>query len=108
MSNITYTFNKEKRYLTRGINQELPLELQILIWSMVDHIVDSKTLTDYLQVFNFDVKGDALIIRHSQEQPEYIKEHKIKMNQNYRSVVGRKVYVIDDVKHCTMLWSNEY
>ncbi|MCF7926309.1 MAG: DUF960 domain-containing protein [Candidatus Izimaplasma sp.] len=108
MSEIKYTFDKENRYLTKGINQELPLELQVLLWSMVGHLVDSTTPTDYLQVFNFDMKDEVLIIKHSQEQPEYVKEHKVKMKQNYRSIVGRKVYIIDDIEHCTMLWSNEY
>ena len=40
------------RYLTKGINEEVPLNLQILLWSMIDSTLIKK---DYLQVFNIKV-----------------------------------------------------
>ena len=40
------------RYLTKGINEEVPLNLQILLWSMIDSTLIKK---DYLQVFNIKI-----------------------------------------------------
>ena len=40
------------RYLTKGINEEVPLNLQILLWSMIDSNLIKK---DYLQVFNIKI-----------------------------------------------------
>ena len=40
-------FNKE-RYLTRGISNEIPLEIQILLWSIIDKI---NVMKEYLKVF---------------------------------------------------------
>ena len=60
------------RYLTKGINEEVPLNLQILLWSMIDSTLIKK---DYLQVFNIKVvnkNANLIEITHSQEQPEYV------------------------------------
>lgn len=108
MTEVNYTFNKEKRYLTQGINRELPFELQIYIWNLVDQLVESTETVDYLQVIHMTIEGNSLIIKHSQEQPEYVKEHRLAMKDEYREVIGRKIYLIDDIDHSTMLWSNEY
>jgi hypothetical protein len=40
------------RYLTKGINEEVPLNLQILLWSMIDSTLIKK---DYLQVFKIKI-----------------------------------------------------
>ena len=42
-------FEKSKgRYLTRGVDAEIPIELQVLMWQAVDQMPEPK---DYLQVF---------------------------------------------------------
>ena len=42
-------FEKSKgRYLTRGVDAEIPIELQVLMWQAVDRMPEPK---DYLQVF---------------------------------------------------------
>ena len=51
------------RYLTREVSNEIPLEIQILLWSMIDGLNVKK---DYLQVFEIDPIGVNLIkIEHS-------------------------------------------
>ena len=40
------------RYITKGINHELPMELTIFLWSRVDALkLESDGNMDYLQVF---------------------------------------------------------
>lgn len=59
-------FDKENRYITRGINEKIDLQLQILLWSLVD---DLKVEKDYLQVFKLSRVGDFINIEHTQEVP---------------------------------------
>ena len=64
-------FDKEKRYVTCGIDQRLPQDLQRLIWTSVDaRILFSDEKIDYLQVFTFKkIDGEILALHHEQEQP---------------------------------------
>lgn len=90
------------RYLTKGINEELPLNLQILLWSMIDTLLIEK---DYLQVFNIKViRGNLLEITHSQEQPTY--KHTIQAAGEIER--DMKIFVIDDGEQSTMLFAEEY
>lgn len=57
-----------KRFVTSGIAEKVPLELQVIMWDMVDAMDDPK---DYLQVFDLSAENGKQKIVHSQEQPEY-------------------------------------
>lgn len=92
------------RYLTKGINEEVPLNLQILLWSMIDTLLIEK---DYLQVFKIKIinkNANLIEIVHMQEQPEYKK-----IIQAVAKVEREmKIYVIDDGENTTMLFAEEY
>lgn len=98
----------EKRYITKGISSEIPIYLQDLMWLMIDSMEVSKK--DYLQVFileRVDVYGKTFQkITHSQEQPEYKNSMVVPVDE--KEVFEGKVFVIDDVSHCTMLLAEEY
>ena len=90
------------RYITKGINEELPLSIQILLWSLVDSLLIEK---DYLQIFTIKIiRGNLLEITHSQEKPVY--------TQTIQAVgdIDRdiKVYIIDSEEYSTMLFAEEY
>lgn len=92
----------KKRYLTRGVDSEIPLDIQIFMWEVVDKMPEPK---DYLQVFGLTEQNGLQVIHHTAEQPEY--------NMTYilptmTKTVTAKVYVIDDDEHCTMLLADEY
>ena len=95
-------FNKE-RYLTRGVSNEIPLEIQILLWSMIDGLNVKK---DYLQVFEIEpIKDNLLKIEHRQEVPKYKKEIIVR-NRGIKSKI--KLFVIDEGDYSTMMLSEEY
>lgn len=95
-------FDKD-RYLTRGVSKEIPLEIQILLWSMIGEI---KIKKDYLQVFEIEpIKNSLLKIEHRQEVPKYKKEH-VAVNTGINSKA--KIFVIDDGEYSTMMLSSEY
>ncbi len=108
MINKKYSFNPESRYLTRGINSEVPLSMQMLLWDIIDRVVASDIDTDYLSVFKFKEDNNNVIVIYSQEEPSYIQEHPFKMQENYRVLIGKTIFVIDDVTHSTMLLASEY
>ncbi len=98
-----------QRYMTRGVEKRLPLELQMLLWNMIDELKIQYKDLDYLQVFelyiedfNEDVRIQGII--HKQEIPQYEKEYKVTVD----NPVNLKVFVIDDKTHCTMLLAEEY
>ena len=89
------------RYLTKGVQTEIPLVLQIFMWECIDRLHEPK---DYLQVFNLEALEGVQRISHSSEEPEYKMEYLMPSEPP----VTQKVYVIDDGDHSTMLLAEEY
>ena len=92
---------QNKRFLTRGVQVEIPVELQLFLWNCIDQLPEER---DYFQVFKLDVCNGKQHIHHFSEQPEYSKEYTIDL----ANPVNQKVYVIDDIDHSTMLLAEEY
>lgn len=88
------------RYSTSEISSDLPLDLQLLLWGLIDQLEKR----DYLQVFDLSLTDQGQRIVHSQEQPPYRAEYII----NTLASRQGKVFVVDDKTHTTMLWSHQY
>ena len=73
-------FKKENRYVSRQVNEVVPIQLQILMWSMIDSLKEKKKL-DYLQIFRLKVKGDKVLIEHEQEVPPYKEKYEYSCNK---------------------------
>lgn len=91
----------QNRYLTKGVQSEIPIELQIFIWDCIDRLPDE---ADYFQVFVLSSSNGKQHIRHFSEQPEFKAEYDI----STQNPITSKVYVIDDSDHTTMLLAEEY
>ena len=91
-----------QRYLTRGVQSEIPLKLQIFMWECIDALPPD---CDYFQVFELENLNGIQRITHFSEQPEYSMEYLLPIITN---PITAKVYVIDDGDHCTMLLAEEY
>ena len=102
---------KINRYITRGISEQLSLDLQILLWNMVKE-KDNQDHTDYLHIFRLQEDENILSITHEQEQPTYKLEHHYTNYVKNQNAVPKKVYVIreDDVDtfYYVMLLPEEY
>ena len=92
---------QNKRFLTRGVQAEIPIELQLFLWNCIDQLPQER---DYFQVFKLDVANGKQHIHHISEQPEYSQDYMI----DIANPVNQKVYVIDDNDHSTMLLAEEY
>lgn len=100
----------DNRRATRGVFNSVPHELQGYLWKLITDLLISDIEVDYLQVFEFNKKDDrTLEITHKQEVPELVNTYFINLDSNsINKLVDKKIYVIDDITHSTMLFSDEY
>ena len=94
---------KNKRFITKGAESDVPLLLQLFMWECIDEMQEPK---DYLQVFEFMLSDNKQKIIHSQEEPEYKREYLLKLSDTL-FYIG-KIFIIDDGEHSTMLLASEY
>lgn len=101
-------FKKDNRYVTRGINEEVDIRLQLIMWNMIDKLNDEGNVElDYLQVFKLRKEGNKIVINQSQEVPEYSCTYEIEIE--YIQIDNEiKLYVIDSGEYSTMLFPSEY
>ena len=101
-------FKKDNRYVTRGVNDEVDIRLQLIMWSMIDKLNDEGNVElDYLQVFKLRKEGNKIVINQSQEVPEYSCTYEIEI-EDVQIDDKIKVYVIDSGEYSTMLFPSEY
>ncbi|MFR2743584.1 MAG: DUF960 family protein [Clostridium saudiense] len=101
-------FKKDNRYVTRGVNDEVDIRLQLIMWSMIDKLKDEGSVElDYLQVFKIRKEGNKVVINQSQEVPEYSCTYEIEI-EDIQIEDEIKVYVIDSGEYSTMLFPSEY
>ena len=101
-------FKKDNRYVTRGVNEEVDVRLQLIMWSMIDKLKDEESVElDYLQVFKLRREGNKIVINQSQEVPEYSCTYEIEL-EDIQIDDEIKVYVIDNGEYSTMLFPSEY
>ena len=99
-------FKQENRYVSRQVNEVVPIQLQILMWSMIDSLKEKKKL-DYLQIIRLKVKGDRVLIEHEQEIPPYKEQYEVEKSK-FSIEHDMKIYVIDSVDYSTMIFAEEY
>jgi hypothetical protein len=93
---------ENQKFLTSGVQNEIPSWLIDLIWCMVFSMKTEHK--DYLQVFTLTKTPAGQHIVHEQEQPLYRYELDVPCDD----AVNAKVFVIDDLTHSTMLLAEEY
>ena len=102
---------KINRYITRGVSEHLSLDLQILLWHMIEER-ENPPQTDYLHIFRLQEDENILSITHEQEQPPYKLEYHYTNYVKNQNALPKKVYVIreDDVDdfYYVMLLPEEY
>lgn len=91
-----------ERYLTREVADRVPIDIQLLMWDLVERLEEK----DYLQVFELIPNGGEFMeIIHKQEIPEFTSNYIVK-NVGIKTKI--KLYIIDDGQYSTMMFSHEY
>ena len=93
---------KNKRFMTRGVGDNVSPLLVLFLWDLIDNLSPPK---DYLQVFTCTESDGKQKLIHTQEEPEYRREYLIKTDA---PIFIGKIFVIDDETHSTMLLAEEY
>lgn len=98
------------RYMTRGIQEEVGLDLQLLLWQLIDDCKGKGNTLDYIQIFELSTESvrehTVQVVLHRQEEPYYQSIHRL--TAIVRPLNQTKVWVMDDGDHSTMLFPNEY
>ena len=96
------------RYITKGVQQEVPLELQLFMWNCIDTLKEQGQELDYLQVFELTKeRADDVFfqrIEHRQEVPKYSMTYRLFPKE----MVNARIFVIDDGSHSTMMLAKDY
>ncbi|MDR2994248.1 MAG: DUF960 domain-containing protein [Bacillus cereus] len=59
---------KDKRFIIKGINTNVPKDIEVVCWELIDNLVKENLVkVDYLQVFEFEKNEEKLIIANRQE-----------------------------------------
>ena len=102
---------QENRYITREVNEQVPKEMQFRCWQLIDEKVKKYEVTmDYLQIFEFnrDDQRKTINIIHRQEEPFFVDHHECRITTDLAMFQVKKLWVIDDQTHQTMLLPEEY
>jgi hypothetical protein len=97
-------FDSKNRYITKGVEENVPLYLIMLMWELIDR-ENANTALDCLQIFRLSAEGNRQKVIHEQEQP---KKFRKTYDLSATELFTGKVYVIDDGDHETMLLAEEY
>ena len=102
---------QENCYITKGVNEQVPKEIQLRCWKLIDEKVKQLEIQlDYLQIFEFnrDDHRKTINITHRQEEPFFIDYHECRITKELTDFQVRKLWIIDDQTHQTMLLPEEY
>ena len=98
-----------KRFVTRGITADVGLDIQLILWSMIDKRKQNGIEVDYLQVFQLSIEQKNGVsvqkVVHRQECPPVSDIYYLPMIETPRNIT---IWVIDSEEYCMMLLPNEY
>lgn len=83
---------KIERYMTRGIQANIPLEIQLFLWEFQTEIRKNNKEIDYLQIYDLTIEEEQQKIKHTSEEPEYEKEYVIQVEEP----ITAKIFIIED------------
>lgn len=98
--------SKNNRYVTRGVDDAVPVEIQFFLWSLIDEQVQKGNEVDYFQKFELKITEKGQEILHSQEEPSRSRKTLLKIPNE--CCVNRTIWVIDSEAYQTMLFPEEY
>ncbi len=93
-----------KRYATRGVATEIGLDLQLILWAMIDDRKKKGIKIDYLQVFELSIaKNDGVLVQkvlHKQEYPPVSDSYYLPMIER---PIKMTIWAMDNEEYCTRL-----
>lgn len=84
---------QENRYITKGVNEQVPKETQLRCWQLIDEKVkQAEVQMDYLQIFEFnrDDQRKTINITHRQEEPFFIRLSRMSNNKGINNFPSKE------------------
>ncbi len=98
-----------KKCATRGIATEVGLDIQMLLWVMIDKRKKKGVQVDYLQVFELSIaRKDGVVFQkviHKQECPPTSDSYYLPMIETPMNIT---IWAMDSEEYCMMLLPEEY
>jgi len=98
----------DKKYQTRGVAAEVNLDIQLILWSMIDTWKAQKKELDYLQVFELSIErinGKPIQkVVHRQEVPPRKEEMMFRVVEP----MNGRLWVVDGGEGAVMMKPDEY
>lgn len=98
-----------KRFATRGIAADVGLDIQLVLWSMIDQRKAKGVQVDYLQVFELSIaRREGVFVQkviHRQECPSASDSYYLPMIETPMNIT---IWAIDSEEYCMMLLPSEY
>ena len=98
--------SKNNRYVTRSVNDTVPIETQFFLWSLIDDQVQNGNTLDYFQKFELKATAKGQMILHSQEVPQW--SQVTVMAVPSECCITETIWVIDSGDYQTMLFPEDY
>ena len=98
--------SKNNRYVTRSVDNTVPIETQFFLWSLIDDQVQNGNALDYFQKFELKATEIGQEILHIQEEPQW-SQTKI-MGIPSECCINKTIWVIDSDDYQTMLFPEDY
>lgn len=95
------------RLLAIGITENVQKDIVDFLWMKIDEVV-AKNQADYLQIFEFFIKGNKLLIEHRQEIPKFRKKYVIDNVKEIYKYRNLKIYTIDYNYYSVMMLAEEH
>lgn len=98
----------DNKYMTKRVQEEISLDIQLILYNLIEKWKEEFKELDYLQIFNLSISELNGIrvqkIEHKQEVPD-IQETKYYKIDN---PINAKIFVIDENDNSVMMFSEEY
>jgi hypothetical protein len=98
-----------KKCATRGIATEVGLNIQMLLWTMIEKRKKKGIEVDYLQVFELSIaRKDGVLVQkviHKQECPPVRDAY---YRPTIETPIKMTIWAIDSEEYCMMLLPEEY
>ena len=89
-----------QRYLTRGVNETIPFEIQAFMWDCIDRLPEDER--DYFQIFELEDIGGMQHIVHKAEQPEYCMNYFMPWKSLKKETILTSISISKMTEVCTM------
>ena len=96
----------EKRYMTRMIAEVVHVEIQKILWDLIDEQRKNDLELDYLQVFELTSEHGKQHIIHLQEVPERSVRRVFQLK--YTTPINQTIWCIDSDEYQMMLFPSDY